>query len=102
MMDENANATRICLEAFKYTDMGAFLIGQGKQQTGYTLSEWAYGQSPLATIIGICCLVLRFADTRMASFVAYAKNIKLRAYQKVPLFKQRKHKCDKIAFNVTK
>jgi len=81
-MDENANATRICLEAFKYTDMGAFLIGQGKQQTGYTLSEWAYGQSPLATIIGICCLV--------------------RAYQKVPLFKQRKHKCDTIVFNVTK
>jgi hypothetical protein len=83
MVDDNENATRICLEAFKFHDVGHFLYGTGKQETGFTLREWAYSQSPFATIIGICCVVLRFFDTRLATLIAYVKNVKLRAYQKV-------------------
>ena len=83
MVEDNANATRICLEAFKYADMTSYFYGTGKQDTGFTLKEWAYGQSPLATVIGLCCLFLRFLDTRFATFLGYFKKVKLRMYHKV-------------------
>ena len=83
MIETDGNTTKICLEAFKFTDMGQYIKGTGQQQTGFSLGEWAYGQSPLATVIGLCCLILRFFDTRLAAGIAWVKKIELRAYQKV-------------------
>ena len=81
--ENTANTSRICLEAFKFYDMNHFIWGEGKEKTGFTLKEWAFGQSPLATIIGLCCIVLRFLDTRLAALVGEVNNVRLRAYQKV-------------------
>ena len=83
MVEDNANATPICLEAFKYADMGSYLYGTGKKDTGFTINEWIYGQSPLATIIGLSCIVFRFLDTRFATFLGYFRKVKVRAYHKV-------------------
>ena len=77
------NETQVCLDAFKFKDLVEFFKGQGVETTGFTFKDWAYGQSPLATLIGICCIVLRFFDTRFAAMIAYIQNLKLKAYQKV-------------------
>ena len=84
-VEDNANATRICLEAFKYTDMGSYMSGTGKKDTGFTIKEWIYGQSPLATMVGLFCIVFRFLDTRFATFLGYFRKVKLRMYHKVNL-----------------
>jgi hypothetical protein len=77
------NGTQVCVDAFKFKDLVEFFKGTGVETTGFTFKDWAYGQSPLATLIGICCIVLRFFDTRFAAMIAYVQNLKLKAYQKV-------------------
>ena len=82
-LQSNVNGTRICIDAFKFNDLEHFFMGRGKEQLNMNVKEWTYGQSPLATLIGIFCIFFRFCDTRMANLITHVRGIKLRTYQKV-------------------